>query len=417
MPRMRSSALEYPTTRLRLPPRGLPYGGPTLARGIKLSYRRNAKGAGTWVVRVANSSLTGAARAKAPYWTKAVGLADDYDPANGADVLDYGQAQDKAKLLARGESAAGRPVTVDEALTRYAADLASRRADPANERRVRFHMTPALASRAVALLSVADLRDWRDGLTAKGLSPAGVNRIRVGLRAALEFAAASDQRIANRAVFRLGLKGLRGANKARRVVLPDAEVLRIVAEAFAITHAFGLLVEVLAQTGARMSQIVRVRCGDLRPGARLMVPTSHKGTGVKTRESVSVPITAALAAALATARGDRADDEPLLRNDKGARWHAADRAEQRRPFRAAVARAGLDPDLITSYALRHSSICRSLLAGVPVTIVAQLHDTSVKEIEAHYGKYLHNFSDDIARRGLLQENADNVVALTSARAA
>ena len=51
-----------------------------------------------------------------------------------------------------------------------------------------------------------------------------------------------------------GCGGLPNATKARRMVLPDADVLRIVGEAYAIDRSFGLLVEVLAQTGARASQ-------------------------------------------------------------------------------------------------------------------------------------------------------------------
>jgi hypothetical protein len=38
------------------------------------------------------------------------------------------------------------------------------------------------------------------------------------------------------------------------------------------------------------------------------------------------------------------------------------------------------------YALRHSSIVRQLLAGVPVRIVAAGHDTSVKMIEHTYSR-------------------------------
>ena len=53
------------------------------------------------------------------------------------------------------------------------------------------------------------------------------------------------------------------------------------------------------------------------------------------------------------------------------------------------------------YALRHSSIVRALLGGVPVAVVAQQHDTSVREIEAHYGKFILDFSDAISRRVLL----------------
>jgi hypothetical protein len=73
----------------------------------------------------------------------------------------------------------------------------------------------------------------------------------------------------------------------------------------------------------------------------------------------------------------------------------------------------LNADEITSYALRHSSIVRALLGGVPVAVVAQQHDTSVREIEAHYAAYILDHSDSLSRRALLNtavpRMADNVM--------
>jgi hypothetical protein len=82
-------------------------------------------------------------------------------------------------------------------------------------------------------------------------------------------------------------------------------------------------------------------------------------------------------------------------------------------------RAGFDPDVITSYALRHSSICRGLLNGVPVSVVAKLHDTSSDEIENHYAAYILDVAGDVlSRKGLLRTEAptaDNVVTLSGLR--
>ena len=76
-----------------------------------------------------------------------------------------------------------------------------------------------------------------------------------------------------------------------------------------------------------------------------------------------MPITAALAALLAELKGDRPDDAPLLRKSDGSRWLEINKSEHWNLFRAVAERAGFDPDVITSYALRHSSICRALLNG------------------------------------------------------
>ena len=129
-------------------------------------------------------------------------------------------------------------------------------------------------------------------------------------------------------------------------------------------------------------------------------------------QQVAVPITAGLAALLAELKSDRADDAPLLLKSDGSRWLEINKSEHWNLFRAVAERAGFDPDLITSYALRHSSICRALLHGVPVSVVAKLHDTSSREIEAHYAAYILDVAGTISRKALLrleQQPADNVV--------
>src|SRR5262249_50211440 len=99
--RIRSSALETRTARLKLAQQRKPY-WITVAPGISLGYRRNA-GPGAWNVRAADG--------KGGNWIKGFAIADDHEDANGTSVLDYWLAADKAKALARGQDAdAGRPV-------------------------------------------------------------------------------------------------------------------------------------------------------------------------------------------------------------------------------------------------------------------------------------------------------------------
>src|SRR5271166_6541585 len=410
MPRkVRDSRLESRTARLRLPIRKKPYTGPSLARGIMLLFRRN-KGNGRWVVKAADGH--------GAYWTKGFAEADDLENADGIHVLTFHQACDAAKALARGQTGTpgDKPLTVADAIAAYKRDLKSRGKHLTSATRVEYHLTGVLAGKPVGLLTVRDLQTWRDGLIEK-MQPSSVNRTRTGLRAALELAATLDHRITNRHVFRLDLRGLPGSNKARRIVLPDADVLSIVRAAPEIDGPFGLLVETLAVTGARLSQAARLTCGDLqadRPDPRLMMPSSFKGAQKKITHR-PVPITPALAAALKKATSDRPGDAPLLLKRDGSAWQATNTSDHRDLFRRAVERAGLNPDQITSYALRHSSIVRALLGGVPVAVVAQQHDTSVREIEAHYGKFILDFSDAISRRVLLDTvspvGGDNVVPL------
>jgi integrase len=409
--KIRDAKLESRSARLRLAIRKKPYTGPVLARGIHLLYRRN-KTNGTWVVKCSN--------AHGGYWTKGFGQADDHETSDGVHVLAFHEACDAAKALARGkaDTTDSKPMTVADAIAAYKRDLKSRGGHQSNATRVEKHLTGALAGKPVGMLTVRDLQNWRDSLTERGLKPASVNRTRTGLRAALELAATLDHRITNRHVFRLGLRGLPAANRARRIVLPDADVLRILRAAYEIDHAFGILVDTLASTGARLSQVARLQCADLqadRPDPRLMMPSSFKGRGQKKITHRPVPITATLALALKRVKGDRPDAAPLLLKPDGKAWQSTSTADHRDLFRAAVMRAGLNPDTVTSYALRHSSVVRALLGGVPVAVVAQQHDTSVREIEAHYAAYILDHSDALSRRALLDTSApvmaDNVVPL------
>jgi integrase len=413
MPKPRAGKLENATARRRLEVRRKPYYA-TISPGIQLGYRRNI-GGGSWSVRCIGQGAD---------WIKKIALADDLEPTDGTHVLNYWQAIDVARALVRrqpGADDANRPVTVSEALDRYQRDLESRGADAQNANRVRRHLSATFATKPVALLTMNDLRHWRDNLVSKGVAPATINRTRAGLRAALELAASLDDRIANRSAFRSGLKGLPGGKNVRRVVLPDADVLRLVQAAYEHDRAFGILIEVLAQTGARISQAARLKCGELQPDGpdpRLMMPTSYKGRGGKERQHVPVPITASLAALLTKLKGDRDDDATLLLKGDGTRWLGANKSEQWTIFRAVAERAGFDPDEITTYALRHSSICRSLLKGVPVSVVARLHDTSSDEIEAHYAAYILDIAGTLPRKALLQidvPDGDNVVPLAGRR--
>jgi len=52
------------------------------------------------------------------------------------------------------------------------------------------------------------------------------------------------------------------------------------------------------------------------------------------------------------------------------------------------------PDLIP-YALRHSSIVRGIRQGLPIRLVAALHDTSVQMIEKHYARWITDGLEDL----------------------
>jgi hypothetical protein len=401
---IRSTALETRTGRLKLAQRWKPYTA-KIAPGLRLAYRRNAT-AGRWSVICADG--------KGGNWLKAFANADDFEEANGRDILTFWQATEQARLLARGEgdkpNDPDRPVTVKEALANYRADLQTRGGDVYPLNRVRIHLPTTLAEQPVALLKATALLRWRDGLH-KSLKPGSINRIANALRAALNMAADADERISRRA-WEVGLKAVPGGTVARNVILPPEAIRSIVAESYAISEAIGLLVEVAAITGARLSQMARLMVQDLRGGAApcLMMPVSKKGRGDKTVTHRAVAIPQTLALLLKQTSKGRPAHDPLLRKPSGEPWK---RSDHTRLFARAVVRAGLDPDKATVYALRHSSIVRQLLANVPIRIVATAHDTSVAMIEKNYSIHIVDHADHLLRPTLLdlEPARDNVVPM------
>jgi integrase len=330
-------------------------------------------------------------------WTKGFSTADDFEDVGGEQVLDFWQAQVRARELVRGKHTdASKPVTVKEALDEYARDLAARGGLVAPVRRVRSLLAPALLERPVSLLVMRELRRWRDSELARGLAAASVTRTCKAFAAALNYVANHDPAISNRSAWRIGLAALPDSHVARvDAVLSDAAVRAVVAACHTAEERLGLLVEVLAVTGCRPVQASRLTIGDLQAD-RLLMPRSAKGRGQKRIERRPIPIPPTLVARLATAAGDRGTDAPLLQRANGGVWRSVDLG---RPFARALAAAGV-PKAVP-YALRHSSIVRALLRGLPTRLVADMHDTSVAMLERTYAKYIADHSDTAIRAAQL----------------
>jgi hypothetical protein len=78
----------------------------------------------------------------------------------------------------------------------------------------------------------------------------------------------------------------------------------------------------------------------------------------------------------------------------------AQRFELTRPWLEIIKAAELPADIIP-YALRHSSIVRALGAGLPIRLVAALHDTSSEMIEKNYSAYIVDAMDELAAKAVV----------------
>ena len=264
----------------------------------------------------------------------------------------------------------------------------------------------ALADKPLHALTERDLLNWRNRLP-DALKATSKQRLINDLKAALNAAYAENRSRLDPnlpSIIKHGLKAMNGhagegAPPVRdNQILTDAKVGKLISAAQAVDAEqdwegdLSRLVIVLAATGARFSQVVRMRVGDVqRPQGRLLVPVSRKGRGAKSG-TTAVAVGKDVLDALLPAVTGRAANAPLLERwrhkqvSQRRRWHQMEACRARavavgreltRPWQAIRQHAGM-PDAIP-YALRHSSIVRGIKADLPIRLVAALHDTSVAD--------------------------------------
>jgi integrase len=446
--RVRDTHLESRTARSKLAQRGKPY-YTAIGAGLHVGYRKGKAG-GVWVARLY--------KGEQDYLVQKVGVADDVRDANGTTILDFWQAQAATRAFAvivetPPSTADVAPLTVADVVAAYVATRDARdtrrraravRSDASRRlgryvlgqgKRGKQEAVPASPLAGVALSALTDehLSAWRASLPSS-LKETTKQRLINDLKASLH----SQRKQLNPAlVVNAGLKSDvdDGADVAREnQILTDGQIVQILVAARQIDDELGWdgdlyrLVLVLNATGARFSQISRMRVRDaqLKEG-RLMVPSSRKGKGKS--GSIAVPVEPGVMDAVSFIVTGRAPDATLLERRQykqvsgGIKWARAGRGPWQTSSDAALAWSAIRqqadmPDAIM-YSLRHSSIVRGIRANLPIRLVAALHDTSVQMIERHYGRWIVDGLEDMARAAVVplmpQDAAAKVVPINSTK--
>ncbi|MDI6026165.1 hypothetical protein QBK99_08190 [Corticibacterium sp. UT-5YL-CI-8] len=148
------------------------------------------------------------------------------------------------------------------------------------------------------------------------------------------------------------------------------------------------------KTGMRFAQVMRCTAADLeKQGNRyvLMIPVSLKGSGEKSATKIKRFISQEEYKALLTNREMLFDTERFrLASYIARRWHQC------------AARAEL-PSGYVPYAFRHTSIVSMLKEGLPVQLVAALHDTSEPMIRKHYALYITDALSDMVHEKTVEK--------------
>jgi integrase len=400
------------TAREALKPSRKPYYR-LIERGVALGYRKPKKGPGTWLVRryVGHDSYTVRNLATADGHPV---FADDHEQPNGVTVLDFGQAQDATRTKKNAVTGAKNigAHTVADALDDYFSFLKSDGRSDHAIRDARYRsdalILPKLGTVKTAALTSERLRRWRDELVG---TPARL-RTRNGDKQKYRQATDGDEARRRRAsanrtwtILRAALNHSFGEGKiesdlAWRKVKPfksvDAARVRYltIAEAVRLINAcspeFRPLVQAALQTGCRYGELVKLQVRDFNPDAgTLAIRQSKSG---KPRHVVLTDEGQRLFTALTVGRSAH---DLILCKASGELWRAA---HQKRPTAEACARAKITPP-ISFHALRHTWASLSVMAGMPLMVVARnLGHVDTRMVEKHYGHLAPSYVADAVRK-------------------
>jgi integrase len=391
---VKDASLGTPAARAKLQVRPKPYYR-SVQPGLHLGYAKRVRGKpGVWLARY----YLGDEKYEVEGFTYKVAhgdvacTADDQQPADGTAVLSFGQALDRARqrYAERASAAAGGLATVAAALDAYFDWLeAHKKSSRPTEARGRAQSTiyPVLGDIELDELTTDDVEEWLFTLASKRNGDdeeavrrrqATANRTLTILRAALN-KAYRDKKVASDGEWRR-VKPFKGVAKARVRFLTVDECRRFLA---ACSAEFRPLAQAALTTGCRCGELVRLTVDDFKPASgTLHVRQSKSG---KPRHVVLNDEGAAFFAALCAGRPGH---ELMLLRTSAQPWR---RNGQQPPMAQACRRAGITPPA-TFHALRHTWASLSVMAGMPLVVVAKnLGHTSTKMVEAHYGHLSKDF--------------------------
>jgi integrase len=359
----------------------------SIGRGLSVGYRRN-RTAGTWVFRQSDG--------RGGFQTKAIGSADDFDEANGEDILDFWQAQDKIKSLARPDGVRKvSPLTVSEAFDRYIPKLRAKNARTAKdtEGRVKKHFFPEFRSRRVVDLTQTEISNWHASLTKTSddeevvrRSKDSANRVLSMVKAFLNDAWQDRKNhIPNNDAWR-NVKPSKNVARAREVRYAPAQARRLIRSC--IDENFADLVRGSYLTGARYGELNGAKVVDFDARARTLRVSGKTGSRDIILQSSAVNFFKRIT------KG-RPRDSFIFVKANGEKWK---RSEQTRPMKAAIKKAELD-DRGNLYALRHAYISEAVERNTPLTVIAKNCGTSVRIIEKTYAKVLRAKEREFVERG------------------
>jgi integrase len=369
---IRSNSLENRSNRLKLPVAKKPV-FVKIGNGLSLGYRRNAS-AGTRVLRIADG--------KGGSSSSTVGHADDYDESNGQTFLTYFEAQDAARKLAVQANVV-KPLTVQDATNNYLNILTAKNVHTAYDTKLRLqkHFLQQFGDKLVSSLTKTMLETWLSSLVSTSTdkedirrSKDSANRVLGMVRAILNHALKDQTYNLNDSAWR-HVKIFKGVGQPRTIRYTHEQLLKIID--CAPDNATRNLIRGCALTGCRYGEATSAKVSSIDLNNGMWEVSGKMGKRTLVLQDSAVEFFKGLV-------NGRQADEFLFVHEDGRAWKAD---EQTRPFKIALARAGLPTDG-SIYALRHTAISIMLEGGVPIKVIADQCGTSVRMVDATYSHIL-----------------------------
>ena len=387
---VRERKLDSPAARAKLKHSGKPYWR-AIDTGVHLGYRKGLNG-GKWVLRRYLGKET--------YHVETIGAADDHSAANGAEALDFFQAQRKARevaALAKAPESPHGPFTVAAAMDSYFARLEHEGSKSLVDARgrARIHILPALGEVRVADLTRDAISKWLTGLTGKAKDEqdgdavrqhrASANRVLTILRAALN-QAFREGMVASDVPWRT-VQPFREVDSPRLRYFTKDEVTRLINAA---QGPFRDLVKAALFTGCRYGELTRLRAGDFnRDSGTVFVSQSKSG---KARHVV---LTDEGRRFFETLTAGRPGGALMLAHADGAAWGPS---HQIRPMVEACSAARIEP-AAGFHTLRHTAASHLVMSGVPLNVVAHnLGHADTRMTERHYSHLAPSYVAETIRK-------------------
>jgi integrase len=399
---VRDNRLETRTSRDRLPQQLKPHWR-AIETGCHLGYYKGRQG-GSWIARCSKTGTS-------DFIQKKLGRADDFLDADGALILDFRQAQEKARawFAVAGRTGGERLVrySVNDALDDYLATFTGKTLDKTRHV-IDRHIRPALGKRLVCELTTAELRKFQTDLALrrsvyrknrKGIAKerpddgdaarrgkANANRIFTPLKAALN-RAFNDGRVADDTAWRR-VKPFAKVSVARVRYFTPVEVQALLEAA---EPWFRALLQAALFTGARWSEVhkIKVRDVDLQSGT-IHFPETKSG------RPRYVHLTEDGIRFFSRCCTGKSVSDLVFVNHLNLPMGTS---HQIRPMAETCAKAKVEP--AGFHILRHTYGSTLAMAGVPLAVIAEsLGHADERITRKHYAHLSPSYVRDAVRTGL-----------------